>query len=82
MKLRGSTILLLVLGTMLVATSCVKKYTCQCQVKYSGAPGMPDSTVKEYEIVDSKKKAESLCKDQTYEKEANGIKLTETCKLY
>jgi len=43
---------------------------------------MPDSTVKEYEIVDSKKKAESLCKDQTYEKEANGIKLTETCKLY
>ncbi|MBX2905996.1 MAG: hypothetical protein KF744_08165 [Taibaiella sp.] len=82
MKLRGFTILVFVLGTMIVASSCVKSFTCQCQVKYSGAPGLPDSTVNEYEIVDSKKKAESLCKDRSYEKEANGVKLSEVCKLY
>ena len=82
MKFRGSAILLLVLGTMFVASSCVKKFTCQCQVKYTGAPGLPDSTVREYEIVDSKKKAESLCEQQSFEKEANGIKLKEVCKLY
>ncbi len=63
-------------------SSCTKKYTCQCSIKYSGAPGLPDSTTNEYEIIDSKKNAEKLCKDESFEKEENGIKVVETCKLY
>lgn len=82
MKLRTSATLLLTMGSLLLVTSCVKKYTCQCQIKYSGSPGLPDSTVNEYEIVDKKKNAESTCQKQSYEKNNNGIKVTETCKLY
>jgi hypothetical protein len=82
MKIRGSVLLMLAVVSVLAMVSCTKKYTCQCQLKYTGAPGMPDSVVNEYEIYDTKTKATDLCKKESYEKEENGIKITETCKLY
>jgi hypothetical protein len=82
MKMRGSVLLLLAVAGIVGMSSCVKKYTCQCSIVYSGAPGLPDSTVNEYEITDKKEAAESLCKDASYEKVENGIKIVEKCKLY
>ncbi len=82
MKLRGSVFLLLAVVSVLAMGSCTKKYTCQCLIKYTGAPGLPDSVVNEYDIVDKKAAATSACKNESFEKEVNGIKVTETCHLY
>ncbi|MCF8450393.1 MAG: hypothetical protein K9G49_11035 [Taibaiella sp.] len=80
--MRGSVLLLLAVAGIVGMSSCVKKYTCQCSIVYSGAPGLPDSTTNEYDINDTKKAAESLCEDASFEKIENGIKIVETCKLY
>jgi hypothetical protein len=82
MTSRGFVLLLLAISGTLLLNSCTKKYTCQCSIKYSGMPGLPDSTVNEYEIINSKANAEKICKDASFEKEQNGIKVVETCKLY
>jgi hypothetical protein len=82
MKFRSSLLLILAIFSVLSMTSCVKKYTCSCLIKYSGAPGMPDSVYNEYDVYNNKKGAESVCKKESYEKEENGVKITETCKLY
>lgn len=83
MKFRGSALLLFVaVAGVLAMSSCVKKYTCQCVIKYSGAPGLPDSVVNEYDITDSKKGAESKCKEESFEHVDNNIKVVETCKLF
>lgn len=82
MRFRGSVLLLLAVASVMLLNSCVKNYTCQCSIQYSGTPGLPDSTVNEYEIYNTKKAAESLCEDQSFEKEENGIKVRETCVLY
>ncbi|GAA4467200.1 hypothetical protein GCM10023093_22650 [Nemorincola caseinilytica] len=65
-------------------SSCSKKYICQCKIQYSGVPGLPDSSVKEFDIYNSKSAAESLCKEESYENTdpATGIKVKETCVLY
>ena len=81
MKLRST----LILATLLLcfgATSCVKDYTCQCEISYSGKPGLPDTLLKEYKIRDSKKNAESLCEGNSANSEDNGIKTVEDCSLY
>jgi len=62
--------------------SCTREYTCQCWIKYSGAPGLPDSTLHEYPIRDSKKNAKKICKDNSYQAEQNGIQTKEDCALY
>lgn len=82
MKFRSITLVLLVLLVILGTSSCVKKYTCQCKIYYSGAPGLPDTTINEYDITDKKSGAKSTCEGESYEHEENGIKVTETCKLY
>lgn len=66
---------------MLLA-SCTREYTCQCWISYSGAPGLPDSTLHEYTIRDSKKNAKKLCKDNSFTTEHNGVATKEDCALY
>jgi len=82
MKLRNSVLLTLAILSVFSMTSCVKKYTCSCLIKYTGAPGVPDSVVNEYDIINNKKAAASVCKNESFEKEVDGIKVVETCKLY
>jgi hypothetical protein len=78
-RLAVPLLLLLSLG----ATSCVREYTCQCQIKYTGQPGLPDSTMKEYPIRDTKEKARDLCKGNSQEASTTGgITTVETCDLY
>ncbi len=82
MKLRSSLFLILALVGILSLNSCVKKYRCECAITYSGAPGLPDSITKGYEITDTRDGAKSLCEDESFEHEENGIKIKEVCKLF
>ncbi len=82
MKLRPSFYLVMSFAAVLAMSSCVKKYTCHCDIKYSGAPGLPDSTVKEYDITDSKTKADDKCKKESGTFDNNGIHTVESCYLY
>jgi hypothetical protein len=64
-------------------SSCVREYTCQCVIKYSGQPGLPDSVIKEYSIRDTKKKAKSLCQGNSTAPVTNGgITTEEVCDLF
>ena len=82
MKFRLSIILVLAFYGTIAMSSCVKKYTCQCVIKYSGTPGLPDSLVNEYDVTDSKKGAEDVCKKESYSHDSNGVHTVETCRLY
>jgi hypothetical protein len=62
--------------------SCTKKYICHCDIKYSGAPGLPDSSAQEYDITDTKDGATSKCKAESGTFDNNGIHTTESCYLY
>ncbi len=64
------------------ASSCTKEYTCQCTIKYSGVPGLPDSTVNEYPVTDTKKKAKSVCESKSAVYEKDGVTTSETCILF
>ncbi len=78
-RLAVPLLLLLTVG----AASCTREYTCQCQIKYTGQPGLPDSTIKEYPIRDTKEKARDLCKGNSQEATTtSGITTTEICDLY
>lgn len=63
--------------------SCTQEYTCQCTVTYSGAAGMPDSSIKEYKVRDTRKKAISICEanSKNYD-EKEGVTAKEVCKLF
>lgn len=63
-------------------SSCVRSYTCQCEISYSGQPGLPDTTIKEYPVKDTKKKAESLCESNSQTSTKDGITTVENCHLY
>jgi hypothetical protein len=78
----SSLLLLVVALTFITLGSCVKKYTCHCEIKYSGTPGLPDSTSQEYEIKDQKDNATSKCKAESGTFDNNGIHTVETCILY
>ncbi|MES2702510.1 MAG: hypothetical protein V4649_07720 [Bacteroidota bacterium] len=82
MKFRTILLLAVLFAAFLATSSCVKKYTCHCDITYSGAPGLPDSTFQEFDITDAKAAAKSKCEDETYEHEENGIKTKEECYLY
>ena len=82
MKFRNTLLLILAAGAVLSTSSCLKSYTCQCITTYDGYPGLPDSTITEYKIYNSKAGAESICKDASIDKTENGIKTVEACKLY
>ena len=81
MSLR-TTLLLAVAGITLFCTSCVREYTCQCQIVYTGQPGLPDTLVREYPIKDTKKNAESTCTSNSFTSENNGIHTEESCELF
>ncbi|GAA4448236.1 hypothetical protein [Rurimicrobium arvi] len=63
-------------------SSCTQEYRCQCTIKYSGMAGLPDSSMNEYTIKDTKKKAQSLCKENSVTMDKNGVTTTETCQLF
>jgi hypothetical protein len=83
MKLRPGVLLafafVMILTTM---TSCVRKYYCQCEITYSGQAGLPKPHINEYEIKDTKKKAEQLCNANSGEYTNGDIKTKESCQLY
>ena len=68
--------------TLLSTSSCVRDYTCQCQIVYSGQPGLPDTLVREYKVKDTKKKAKSVCEGNSTTSDNNGIHTEENCHLY
>ncbi len=82
MKFRPSLVLALISLVLFSATSCTKKYTCHCDFKYTGAPGLPDSNAVEWEITDTKSKAETICKGESKTFDKNNIHTVETCYLY
>ena len=82
MKLRFGTILAICFLLMTTMTSCVHDYICQCKISYSGAPGLPDTLIKEYNVSDVKKKAKKTCEENSTTSEKDGIKSVEDCHLY
>ncbi|RYZ53966.1 MAG: hypothetical protein EOP49_06155 [Sphingobacteriales bacterium] len=82
MKFRFPVILAAAFLLMNLLSSCTRDYICQCTIKYTGQPGLPDSVVREYPVTDTKKKAKSVCESNSGTYETNGITTTETCKLY
>lgn len=83
MKLR-STLLLAAAVLAVTCSSCVQDYTCQCKIKYTGQPGLPDSLIREYSIRDKKDKAKSACEENSTHTTdpMTGIKTDEDCKLF
>lgn len=81
MKLRTLLVLTLISAGIISMSSCVKKYTCKCIIKYSGYPGMPDSTIHEYEIQDNLAGAKDACKNGSFQHDENGIHTDESCIL-
>lgn len=67
---------------LLTLNSCTKEYTCKCEMSYSGAPGLPQNTVRTYSITDTKKNATKLCEEKSDTYEENGITTIEECKLW
>lgn len=71
-----------VLAMSLFTTACTKNYTCSCVIKYSGYPGLPDSSINTYTITDTKSNAKSKCQKESGTFTNNGITSVETCTLY
>ena len=61
MKFRTTLLLSVAITGLIAMSSCTKNYTCHCNIKYSGYPGLPDSIVKEYSIIDTKSAAKNKC---------------------
>ncbi|RQO32073.1 hypothetical protein DBR32_00200 [Taibaiella sp. KBW10] len=82
-QLLRATVTLCGLGLLSLGfTSCIKDYTCRCEVVYSGKPGLPAPITKEYNVRDNSKGASSKCKAASQTKTEMGIVTTETCDLY
>jgi len=81
MKFRPS-LLLAIAFVCFSMTSCIKTYTCHCVIKYSGAPGLPDSTIQEYTLKDQKDNAKDKCKKESATYNNSGIRTEENCYLY
>lgn len=82
MTLRSTLLLGAAVFTVLCSSSCTHEYTCQCRIKYTGQPGLPDSTIREYPIRDTKSKAKGLCEQNSEHTEKNGIRTDEDCALF
>jgi len=81
MKFRRTLLLASAIACLLSYSSCIKRYTCSCIIKYNGAPGLPDSVTRDFEIRDTKSKAESKCSDESGSYNTNNITSVETCEL-
>lgn len=75
-------LLLLTACILLTFSSCVREYTCQCVIKYSGQPGLPDSVLREYPVKDTRKKAKSVCESNSGTYQTGDIKAEENCTIY
>ncbi|RYE23202.1 MAG: hypothetical protein EOP51_11290 [Sphingobacteriales bacterium] len=82
MKLRPGLVIAAAFITLTCLSSCIRTYTCECQVTYSGQPGLPDTISREYSVSDTKKKAKSACEGNSSTSENGGIKAIEDCHLY
>lgn len=72
-----------VLTVLISLSSCVREYTCQCTIKYSGQAGLPKDVFREYPIRDTKGNARDLCQGNSQKpKEKGGITTEEICDLY
>ena len=54
-------------------SACTRTYICQCKISYKGQPGLPDTTINEYDIKDSKENAKNLCEGNSGNYNNNGI---------
>jgi len=83
MKKRFTSLLLVApVAILLFATSCVREYSCQCKMTYTGAPGLPEGEVRSYQIKDTQKKAKDKCTSSSKTYDANGIHTVENCELF
>lgn len=82
MKLRFPILLAACFVCATILSSCTRDYICRCTIKYSGEPGLPDSSVREYEIRDTKKKATSACEANSGTYQTGNVTTEETCKIY
>ena len=82
MKFITTILLAIAVAGTIIMTSCGKKYTCHCNIKYSGTPGLPDSSSTEFSIVNNKSGAQSNCNAQSGTYVNNNITTVETCYLY
>lgn len=82
MKLRPTILLAIAFISMMSYTSCVKKYICHCDIKYSGYPGLPDSTTQEFDVTDTKDNAKSTCEKESGNHVNNNVTSVESCYLY
>lgn len=82
MKLRSGLLAGFIFICILGTTSCTKDFICQCEVAYSGQPGLPDTLINEYKLTNTKKKAQQICEEGSSENTEGGITTVETCKLY
>jgi hypothetical protein len=63
-------------------SSCVREYTCQCVIVYSGQPGLPDTVIREYPVKDTRKKAKSVCESNSGTYQSGDILAVETCEIF
>jgi len=83
MKKRSTSLLIALCAFVLMAaTSCTREYVCQCKMTYTGAPGLPQGTVREYSITDTKKNARSACQASSKTYDAGGVHTVEECDLF
>ena len=82
MKLSRFLFLALAVAGIFTYSSCTKKYICHCNLKYSGNPGLPDSTTKEFDITDTKSNAKTKCEAESGNYTNNYTNTVETCYLY
>jgi len=73
----------LILSTMLFASSCTQDYICQCDISYTGnPPGLPESQIVEFKIRDKKKEAIKQCEANSTTSTTNGVTFIEKCRIY
>lgn len=79
-----STLLLGAVALAITCSSCIQEYTCQCKIKYTGQAALPDSTIREYPIKDTKDKAKSICEQNSSHTtdQTTNIKTDEDCALF
>lgn len=82
MKLLNTLLLSAAILVLIGTESCTKEYTCQCRIVYTGVPGLPDTTVNEYTVRDTKKKAKSICEGNSANFNKDNVTTVETCKLF
>lgn len=67
---------------LLSAPSCTREYTCQCKMTSTGQPGLPEPSVRDYPITDTKKNAQNACKAKSGTYNSGGITTVEECDLF